>query len=171
MVEFAMVAPILFMLTLGTIELGVCFAADMMLRNATNMAARVGRTGYVEESSTRDAMIRGIIARQAGPLMDATKLRLESKAYSGFDKLKKPEPFIDANGNGQRDDGETFTDVNGNGVYDLDQGANGYGGTSQIVVYTVTYPWHFFTPLIGTLMSTTGSIDLTATAVIQNEPY
>ena len=166
-----MVAPILFMLTLGTLELGVCFTADMLLRNATNMAARSGRTGYVEASSTRDAMIRNLIAQQTGPLMTASKLRLESKAYGGFGKLKKPEPFNDANGNNKRDSGESFTDVNGNGLYDLDQGIAGYGGTSQIVIYTVTYPWTFFTPLIGRLISSTGTIELTATAVVQNEPY
>lgn len=166
-----MVAPILFMLTLGTIEMGICFAADILLRNATSAAARIGRTGYVADATTRDAMVRDLIGRQSGPLMDASKLVIDSKVYAGFDQIGKPEPYIDVNGNGRRDDGETFTDVNGNGRWDADRGANGLGGSSQIVIYTVTYPWSFFTPLIGRLMSSTGTIDLTATAVIQNEPY
>ena len=171
MVEFAMIAPILFILTLGTIELGICFAADILLRNATYTAARVGRTGYVAENTTRDDMVRNLIANQSGVLMDASKLNISSKVYGGFGQIHQPEPFNDVNNNGRRDNGESYTDVNGNGQYDTDRGANGLGGSSQIVIYTVTYPWTFFTPLIGKLISSTGTIDLTATAVIQNEPY
>ena len=171
MVEFAMIAPILFILTLGTIELGICFAADILLRNATYTAARVGRTGYVAENTTRDDMVRNLIANQSSVLMDASKLNISSKVYGGFGQIHQPEPFNDVNNNGRRDNGESYTDVNGNGQYDTDRGANGLGGSSQIVIYTVTYPWTFFTPLIGRLISSTGTIDLTATAVIQNEPY
>ena len=171
MVEFAMIAPILFILTLGTIELGICFAADILLRNATYTAARVGRTGYVAENTTRDDMVRNLIANQSGVLMDASKLNISSKVYGGFGQIHQPEPFNDVNNNGRRDNGESYTDVNGNGQYDTDRGANGLGGSSQIVIYTVTYPWTFFTPLIGKLFSSSGTIDLSATAVIQNEPY
>jgi hypothetical protein len=170
-IEFAMIAPILFILTLGTIELGICFAADILLRNATYTAARVGRTGYVAENTTRDDMLRKLIADQSSVLMDASRLNISSKVYGGFGQIHQPEPFIDANNNGRRDNGESYTDINGNGQYDTDRGADGLGGSSQIVIYTVTYPWTFFTPLIGHLLSSTGTIDLTATAVIQNEPY
>ena len=170
-IEFAMIAPVLFMLTLGTIELGICFAADILLRNATYTAARVGRTGYVAENTTRDDMVRNLIANQSSVLMDASKLNISSKVYGGFGQIHQPEPFNDVNNNGRRDNGESYTDVNGNGQYDTDRGANGLGGSSQIVIYTVTYPWTFFTPLIGKLFSSSGTIDLSATAVIQNEPY
>jgi hypothetical protein len=104
--------------------------------------------------------------------LDADKISIKSLSYSGFDTLKRPEPFVDANGNGVRDDGENFTDVNGNGIWDEDQGLSGYGGTSEVVLYTVSYPWSFFTPLIGDVVeATNGVVTLTATAVVQNEPY
>lgn len=170
-IEFALIAPVLFILMLGTVELGLCFTADILLRNATSSAARLGRTGYVAASTTRDAMVLAQITQEAGALLTPSKLTVTSKAYGGFDDIGKPEPFTDVNGNGKRDDGESYTDVNGNGKYDLDRGKDGLGGTSQIVIYTVTYPWSFFTPLVGRMISSTGTILLTATAVIQNEPY
>lgn len=170
-VEFAIVAPILMLILFGIIEFGLIFAADILLKNATYDASRAGRTGFVAENSTQDAMVRAILRNEAGVLMDADKITIESAAYTGFDTLKKPEPFIDANGNGKRDDGENFTDVNGNGVYDTDQGRAGYGGTSEVVLYTVSYPWRLFTPLVGRLVGTDGVLALTATAVVQNEPY
>lgn len=169
--EFAFVAPALFMLVLGIVEVGICFTANMVLRNATVMAARTGRTGYVDDASTRDATVRKVVTDQAAVILDPNLLSFSSKAYSAFDQINSPEPFVDANGNGKRDPGETYTDVNGNGVYDTDRGVDGYGGASQIVVYTVSYPWTFFTPLVGHLFSSNGTLTLTATAVIQNEPY
>jgi hypothetical protein len=38
-------------------------------------------------------------------------------------------------------------------------------------VVTVTYNYPFFTPLIGSMMSSTNSAFLMATVVFQNEPY
>lgn len=170
-VEFAIVAPLLFTLLLGIVEMGLCFTADMVLQNATKMAARTGRTGYVDDASTRDATVRKVVREQANVLLDDTKLSFNSKAYGSPDKIGAPEPFVDANSNGKRDDGESYTDVNGNGKWDKDSGVDGYGGASQIVVYTVSYPWSFFTPLIGELISSNGTLTLSATAVVQNEPY
>lgn len=170
-VEFAMVAPILIFLTFAAIETGLAFAADITLKNATSDAARVGRTGFVSEGTTQDVTVKAKIRSLAGVIMDADRLVITSMAYKGFGDIKKPEPFTDKNGNGRRDDGENFTDVNGNGRYDTDQGANGYGGTEQVVLYTVSYPWTFHTPIIRQVVGNDGTIQLTATAVVQNEPY
>ncbi|MBW9117879.1 pilus assembly protein [Rhizobium cauense] len=170
-VEFALIAPALIFLTFAIVESGIAFAADILLKNATYDAARTGRTGFVSEDSTQDATVKAKIRSQAGVLMDVDKLVITSMSYKGFDVLKKPEPFTDKNGNGVRDDGENFTDVNGNGAYDLDQGANGYGGTAQVVLYTVTYPWTFHTPVLKQIVGNNGTVELTATAVVQNEPY
>lgn len=128
-VEFALIAPALLFLTFAIVESGIAFAADIVLKNATYDAARTGRTGFVSEDSTQDATVKQKIRSQAGMIMDIDKLVITSLSYKSFDVLKKPEPFIDKNKNGVRDNGENFTDVNGNGKYDLDQGANGYGGS------------------------------------------
>ena len=170
-IEFALIAPILLTLIMGIIETGLVFAADILLKNATHTAARTGRTGFVAADSTREATVITIIKRQADLLMDPAKLTISSKAYAEFAGVRTPEPFIDANGNGKRDDGENYTDVNGNGKYDLDRGKSGLGGASQVVLYTVTYPWSFFTPMIGNLLTRDGVLMLRATAVVQNEPY
>lgn len=170
-VEFAFIAPALIFLTFAIIEAGMAFGADIVLKNATYDAARLGRTGFVADGSTQDSTVKQKIKNQASVIMDVDKLVITSLSYKGFDVLKKPEPFTDKNGNGIRDDGENFTDVNGNGVYDKDQGANGYGGTAQVVLYTVTYPWTFRTPGLKELVGNNGTVLLSATAVVQNEPY
>jgi hypothetical protein len=170
-VEFALVAPVLLFMTFAIAECGIAFAADMILKNATYDAARTGRTGYVSEASTQDETVKQKIKSQASLIMDVDKLLITSLSYKGFSELKKPEPFIDKNNNGVRDDGENYTDVNGNGKYDIDQGASGYGGTAQVVLYTASYPWTFHTPILRQVIGNGGTIELTATAVVQNEPY
>lgn len=170
-VEFAMVVPVLLLLLSGIIETGLVFTADIILKNATYEAARTGRTGFVAANTTQDITVKAIIRDKASVMMDAASIAIDSRSYSGFDTLKKPEPFVDANANGVYDDGENFIDVNENGVWDADQGALGYGGANEVVLYTVTYPWHFFTPLMGTILGKDGVLNLTATAVVQNEPY
>jgi Flp pilus assembly protein TadG len=170
-IEFAIILPVLIYMMFGVIETGIVYAADILLKNATYDAARTGRTGFIADGSTQDETVKRKILSQAGILMDPAKITITSMSYKDFGNLKKPEPFTDKNGNGKRDDGENYTDVNGNGKYDTDQGASGYGGAAQVVVYTATYPWRFHTPFIGKLVSDTGTIELSATAVVQNEPY
>jgi hypothetical protein len=169
--EFALIAPLLLLLLLGTIELGMVSAADILLKNAAYNGARSGRTGYVPKGVTQDKVIRDAVKQRIGILMDPGKVAVVAQAYSGFDTLGKPEPFTDANGNGTRDNGENYIDVNKNGTYDLDQGAAGYGGANQVVLYSVSYPWRFFTPMVSKLMTADGVLTLSATAVVQNEPY
>jgi Flp pilus assembly pilin Flp len=170
-VEFAIIAPVLIFMTFAIVESGLAFGADIVLKEATFDAARLGRTGFVSEESTQDATVRERVKSMAGVIMDVDKIVITSLSYKSFDTLKKPEPFVDKNGNGVRDDGENYTDVNGNGKYDLDQGSNGYGGTAQVVRYTVTYPWTFHTPVLKEIVGNNGTIELSATAVVQNEPY
>ncbi|MBZ8132771.1 hypothetical protein CLD20_05760 [Afifella sp. IM 167] len=168
--EFAMIAPILFLLIMGVIEIGMLLTARGILEHATYVATRLGRTGFVESKSTRDATIRKELRDRAALFLDPSKVHISSVAYTGFDKIGDPEPFTDANGNGARDNGENFTDVNGNGKWDADQGANGYGGAKEIVVYDVTYPWTFFTPIVGRFFPQ-GGLTLEAHAIVKNEPY
>ena len=98
-------------------------------------------------------------------------LSVTTKTYADLDDIGEPEPFVDANGNGIRDDGENFTDINGNGVWDEDRAGTGYGGAGQIVVYTVTYPWPLFTPLVSHFIGTDGIYTLSSRAVVKNEPF
>jgi len=169
-VEFALIAPVLFMLIMGVIEFGMLLTARGILEHATYVATRLGRTGFVESGSDRDATIRKELRDRAALFLDPARVSITSTSYTDFDDIGDPEPFTDANGNGVRDSGENYTDVNGNGNWDADQGANGYGGRKEIVVYDVTYPWNFFTPIIGQFFPQS-QVTLTAHAIVKNEPF
>lgn len=170
-VEFALIAPVLLMMMMGITEVSLIMYAQSIMEGATFSASRLGKTGYVAQGVSREATILDALQHRADALFDMSHVAITTTTYNQFDQIGQPEPFVDANGNSVRDADENYTDVNGNGQYDTDMGVAGMGNASQIVVYTVNYPWPIFTPLIGEFIGTDGAITLSARAVVQNEPF
>lgn len=169
--EFALVSPVLILILVGTVELGFAYSAQNLMESAMYNASRVGRTGYVVTGTTQEETILQSLSDRAGLMLNIDDVTITSLAYDEFDEIGNPEPFIDANGNGTRDNGENFTDLNGNGVWDEDRGTSGFGTSSQIVVYTAAYSWPIHTPLLNKALGTDGYLSLSAHAVVRNEPY
>jgi hypothetical protein len=182
-VEFALVMPILLLMTFGTIEIGMIMAVQSTLEGGLKEASRYGITGQAPSDTTRMEKIRAVLDKHALGLVDMEEAKFTVKTYASFSQVGEMEPFNDTAApnegedanpchNGQFDAdciGETFTDVNGNGFWDaIGEDSAGVGG--EVVAYTVTVPWHIITPFAGALMSKTGTIDLTATIVVRNEP-
>ncbi|MGE3770938.1 MAG: TadE/TadG family type IV pilus assembly protein [Bdellovibrionales bacterium] len=170
-VEFAIIAPVLFTMMIGILELSLLFFTQHVVENASFNVSRLSKTGYVEEGLTQEQTIKKLMAERTLGLLDDEKIEIESMAYSGYDVISDPEPFVDANGNGVRDDGENYTDVNQNGAYDDDQGAVGAGAAGEVVVYTIKYPWHMMTPLLSEFIGDDGAYMIKARVVVKNEPY
>jgi Flp pilus assembly pilin Flp len=169
-VEFSIIGIVLIYLITGIVEFSLVMVATNSIDAATSISSRVGKTGFVEEDTTREETILAEIESRAGGLIDMDKVEITSLTYEEFDQIGKPEPWNDANGNGIPEDGE-YTDINGNGQYDLDMGAAGFGGSDDVVVYTITYPWEVFTPLMAELIGNDGVITLQAHWVVKNEPF
>lgn len=170
-VEFAMLAPAYFLIIIGVMESSLMMFAQHVLESASANASRVGKTGYVAATETRQQTIMDTITRLAGFIMDPSKIVITSETYKSFSAIGTGESFIDANGNGQWDPGENYTDSNGNGSYDSDVGTAGLGNAGDIVVYTITYPWPVMTPMMSDLIGTGGILNLTSRVVVKNEPY
>ena len=175
-VEFGFIAPVLFLLVMGIVEAGLIMSAQNTLESATYLASRTGRTGFADTGKTQEETIMDTLKERASLFLNTDyvsidALSVSTRTYAGFDDINEPEPFVDANANGVRDDGENFTDINGNGVWDEDRGGSGYGSAGEIVIYTVTYPWPLFTPLVSQFIGTDGIFTLSSRAVVKNEPF
>lgn len=166
-IEFAFVSlPVIYMMV-GVIEFSVAMTVANSLEAATNLSSRLGKTGYVEDQLSQKETIREEIERRVGPLIDMSKLVIKTTAYKDFEDLDTPDPWNDANANGEVDAGE-WTDMNGNNFCD---GCSGLGSGENVAIYTITYPWKIMTPLIGAIVGENGIITLTAYSVVKNEPY
>ncbi len=145
-IEFALIAPLFVMLLVGITEMSLIFLANHLLENATYNASRTGKTGFVTEGQTQLETVTGVLlARISGldPLLDPAKLTITTTSYGSLSDIGQP-----------------------------DQGTEeSLGAASEVVVYTITYPWQMFTPLIGNLIGDENRvINLTSRIVVRNEP-
>jgi len=184
-VEFALVMPILLLMTFGAIEIGMIMAVQSTLEGGLKEASRYGITGQTPSDATRIEKIRAILEDHTIDLVDMSEATFSVKTYPSFSGVGQPEPFVDsAEGdpedpnpchNGQYDPPstgcvETFTDVDGDGSWDPDIGKDGAGMGGEVVSYTVQVPWHVMTPFVGPLIAPHGTVPLRATIVVRNEP-
>ncbi len=145
-IEFALILPLLILFLLGTTEISLVMLVQHLLENATYTASRLGKTGYVVDGKTQmETVMDALLTRLQGlgPLLDVSKLSMTSDAYGSLSDIGQP-----------------------------DQAIEGLGEPEQVVVYTVTYPWKMFTPVIGQLMGDENNIiRLSSRIVVRNEPY
>lgn len=171
-IEFAVVAPVLFLLLIGFIELGLILFTTAVLEGATTVGSRIGKTGFTSGGVSRETYIRDRINFLSGGFLNPALLNIDILSYNNFNNIGQPEPCISPpTAPCPGTPGVNFVDINGNGVFDLDQGAATAGGAGSVVLYRVTYPWALFTPLMSNLLGTGGIYNITAVAAVRNEQF
>lgn len=167
--EFALVSPVLLLVTFGALEVGLMMFNMITIEGGLREAARYGTTGQ----QTTDDRVKEIVDKlnqyAVGPVT-IDKDNVSMKQYDSFSDVGKPEPYTDTNNNGHYDVGEPYTDINNNGKWDADQGVTGAGSGGQVVEYTVTYNWKIMTPLLRPFLGSDGELPLQASVVVENEP-
>ncbi len=169
--EFGLAAPVVLIAVAGLMDISAVMFVQSLMEGALRDASRYGITGYIPAGTTREDEIRRIIADDTLGLIDMNRVVIQTLVYPGFSDVGQPEPFLDANGNGVRDPGESYTDLNGNGQWDADIGTAGLGGPGQVVEYKISYDWHVLTPVTVSFMGDNGVLPLSASLSVRNEPY
>lgn len=172
-VEFALVFPIITLATVGTLEVGMTMVSTILLEGAISEASRSGMTGYVAAGSTRAQYINNLLQERTFGIINLSNLVITQKVYETFGEVNLPEPYTDTDGDGSYTSGvDSYTDLNCNNIWDADVGADGLGGPGQIVLYQAVYDANFMTGFFSKAIGNAdGKIKLTASTVIQNEPY
>jgi Flp pilus assembly protein TadG len=143
-VEMALISPVFFLFLMGTTELCLMEGAQQLLESAAYNTSRLAKTGYSANGQTQGQTVAQILTTELqsyGALINTLNVKMTEADYNSF----------------------TAAAAGGGGA--------GYGTQQQIVVYTVTYPWQLFTPMMSALMGTGGIVNLTTTIVVRNEPY
>lgn len=173
--EFAFAAPLFFLMVLATVEFGLVMFVAVLMESGLRDASRYGVTGQLPDGAStmleRERHIRDMITERTLGLVDMTDAVVDILSYATFDDIGKAEEFVDGNGNGTYDAGETFKDCNGNGTRDQDRGGKSAGGSGEVVLYRMTYAWPLLTPLVGPIIGTDGKFPLRASVAVRNEPW
>ncbi len=173
--EFALIAPVFFVLLMGLIEAGVIFFGQSVLQNATNDAASLVRTGQVTGTLPNQtltpaqlaagqvagrpmtqAQFRTFICNKIAPLLACdANLQIDVKAFSSFSAASYPNPLT-ANKT-------------------LNPNLNNYapGGVCSVVLLRTFYTWNVVTPLLNPFLTNMANNKhlMSATAAFRNEPY
>ncbi len=143
-VEFAIIAPVVIMLVLGTMDIGHSLLVRSTLDGAVQDAARSssleGATSLVQQDLI-DERVKSTV-RELAPGANVSVSRRYYKTFSTAALARAEEVIEQSPGNLKCDRGESFMDANGNRVWDADGGSDGQGGARDIVIITfkVSYP-------------------------------
>ena len=172
-VEFAVLAPVLFLAVIGIIELAVLLTVQVLLEGSVREASRFGITGYTPAGTTRDAQIRATIAQYTVGRVDMNNIVIVTRVFQSFGQIVRPEPCYKwlASGTCDTSSPQNYSDSNGNGHWDDGNGTNGSGGSGDIVLYTVHYRHQMMTGLMRRIMGINGWVALEASVLVRNEPW
>lgn len=153
-IEFALLAiPFVFLMT-GIIELAIMYGAATMLEGATNSAARLIRTGQLQQAGgDPEDTFRDAICEYATALVDCQDVGIEVVSVDSFFDVDGLEVEYDEEGN-------------------MEPRPFDPGGSNDRVLIRTSYRYNFMTPFIGPLLGGSDSaIDFISTIVLQTEPY
>jgi len=179
MIEFALIFPIVLMMSFGILEISLCMASLITLEGGLKEASRYGitsqstappdtnlvPTAFKVGNDNRLMTIGYILNQHTLDLIDLNVADVTTKIYTSFSAVKDGEPYTDLDGDGQYSPnydngvdkdgkplpkGEPYSDMDCDGQWDpAGASGTGIGAPGNIVVYTVNYNWKILTPIIG----------------------
>lgn len=170
-VEFAMVAPVLVLLVMGTLDIGHSLYTRSVLEGEIQKAARLSTmeaASAIAPQAQIDATVASAVRKIAGA--DAL-VQFDRKAYGSYKSTRvKAEEYVDTNENGECDSGESFEDSNGDGVWSEDAGIAGQGNARDVQKYTVTVRYDRKFPT-STLLGWNDGETLIVRTLLRNQPF
>jgi Flp pilus assembly pilin Flp len=116
-IEFALIFPLVLMITFGIMEISLCMASLVTLEGGLKEASRYGITSqtngltqaqkdlvptfFNDPSDPRLQMIGAILNQNTLNLINLNDAKPDIKVYSSFSVVKDGEPYTDLDGNGQ----------------------------------------------------------------------
>ena len=164
-IEFAMIAPVFFLLMFASFETGMTYFANMTLENGVMEAARLVRTGQAQQSGMSASEFRTYLCDRVDMLLscDADKLFIDVQAFSSF------------GGAGYQDEFDDNGDLNGN-LNNFNTGqSSASAGAQDIVLVRAFYKWPLFSPGFAKYYSNMPNDEnyrlVSSSFAFRNEPY
>jgi Flp pilus assembly protein TadG len=165
-IEFALIAPVLCVTLLGSIDLGYRTYVTSVIQGALRDAARAATVG-----GKTGAEIDAMVQTRLKDFSKKATITINKYSYADFGDVKMPEKITqDTAPIGSYNAGDCYEDANNNGKYDLDKGKAGLGGADDIVYYEVVMSFPRLVPL-GKFLGFSNTQTIKASTVLQNQPF
>lgn len=154
LIEFAMLAPVFFMLVMGLVEFVLFQYKTYTLNYVVYEAARNLQTGEVQNAADMEAAFNEEMCAHAGPLMDCEDIMYDVRAFDEISDITYPPVEFDDDGNPT------------NFVFEP-------GGANQYSVVRASIHHEFFTPFMDKLfrMGPDMPAIVNSFVVVRNEPW
>jgi len=171
-IEFAFVAPVFFLLLMGTIEAGIIFFAQSSLQNAVNDAARLVRTGQsacfsLDSNNSCVPMtadqFRTQVCDEVNVLLQNCTNDANGNSDLQFDVTAYPAGFTGVANASPLDAAQNLPNMT----------AFNTGNACDVVLVRAYYRWPVFTPMLNFFLANMGGNKhlLATAAAFRNEPY
>ncbi|HEY0266807.1 MAG TPA: TadE/TadG family type IV pilus assembly protein [Rhizomicrobium sp.] len=155
-IEFAMVAPVFFVLLMGTLEGGLMFFSQSALQNAVTEMGRQIRTGQAQSASMTQDQFRTGVCNMVTPLIACDgNLAIDVQAYGSYSNIAETSP------------------VKTDGTFDPTKIHYITGNACDVVLVRAFHTEPIYTPILTWfLVNSPGDKHLnTAAAAFRNEPF
>lgn len=161
-IEFALVFPMLLMLTVGIIEFALMMLMDASLEIAIREASRVGSlTALLPDATAREAKVKDTVNAFVSRWVPGTNtITVDLRIYDNMANIGKPT-WVDGNGNNICDPGEGTCPPQGVKV------VPGAGSAGALVLYQVTVIRPGFTGILK--LAGIGDLTFRRCAIVVNE--
>ena len=151
-IEFSMLLMPYLMLMFGILELALMFTSASILEGATDSAARLIRTGQIQQSNADpETVFRDALCEFAVILIDCNDMVIEVTTMNSYADYTAPTYDVDGN---------------------LVSAGFSAGTSNDKVLIRVAYRYSMITPVVGNLLNgSDGSTLFMSTVVLQTEPY
>ncbi len=154
MIEFAMLAPVFFMLVMGLVEFVLYEYKTYALNHVVFEATRNLQTGEVQEAANMRQEFDRLCQETAGPLMNCDDIEWDVRTFDELKDIDYPPPEFDAQGKVV------------NFVFEP-------GGPNEYSVVRAALPHKFITPFMDQLfhMGPDMPAIVNAYCIVKNEPW
>lgn len=166
-VEFAIVAPVFLLATMGIFDLAHQYYVKSTL---TGIVEDVGRSATLQKYAGDQTALDQAVTDQVRNTYKGIDVKIFRRSYSALGQVGSPERFTDTNGNGAYDPGECFYDSNDNRTWDDEPGIDGNGGADQVVLFTVQVEYVRIFPM-WSMLGQPSSSKIRASTLLRNQPY
>lgn len=152
-IEFAIVAPVFFLLLFFTVEYCVYFFKRSMVHHVLYETARTIQTGEIQLSDTPWTDFVDTYCTESMAIVDCSLISFDVRAYASLDSINLPKAQFDDNGRPL------------NFVFQP-------GSGEQITVMRASIPHQFITPIMQDIFQKDGKpVIIVGYSVSKNEPF
>lgn len=178
-IEFAIVAPLFFLIFFGVTEFGLYMYHKVVIESIAVDVSRIAAIGKESDSvcnglSSRVEYVKCVVKNKTYGLVNRDKIIIQSNTISSGGALP-PDICMDDPNNPSSEPATCtiYEEINGSGGY---QGAGSVklGSAGELIEFRVSYPWKVQFPLLGQFFGSSahkGISMITAATAIKNEPF